>query len=129
MVVSEEQERRLNTEGLRDIQTTHLLLYDDGELTPVVVKAGGWQRAGDGVAQSVTKLDHMENVERKKTTHRCDACGQVLWTQHALRGYVAIRWGISWVALATGQQGTNRRAQERVARSTVELEAGDYMTV
>ena len=47
VVTNEEQERCLNTGGLRAVRPTHLLLYDHGELTPVVVKAGGWLRGGD----------------------------------------------------------------------------------
>ena len=78
VVIHEEQERCLNTGGLRAVRPTHLLLYDDGELTPVVVKTGGWLRDGDGDAHRVTKLGHREYVDQEKNTHRCDACGEVL---------------------------------------------------
>ena len=80
VVINEDQERCLNTDGLGAVRPTHLLLYDEGELTPVVVKAGGWLRGGEGDAHIVTKLGNREYVDQEKNTHRCDACGQVLWT-------------------------------------------------
>lgn len=50
MSISEEQDLCLNTDELVDVQPTVLLSnpHDDGELRPVVVKAGGWSRDGDG---------------------------------------------------------------------------------
>ena len=47
VVINKELERCLNTDGLWVVRPTHLLLYDNGELTPVAVKAGGWLRDGD----------------------------------------------------------------------------------
>ena len=46
--INEEQERLLNTDGLKDAQPTHLLLYGDGVMTQVVVIAGGSPQDGDG---------------------------------------------------------------------------------
>ena len=92
VVINEEQERCLNTDGLGAVRPTHL--YDDVELTPVVVKPGGWLRDGDGDAHRVTKLGDREYVDQEKNTHRCDACGQVLWTLQALHSHTANRWCI-----------------------------------
>ena len=63
MMINEEQERCLNTDGLGAVRPTHLFLYDEGELTPVVVKAGGGLLDGDGDALRVTKLGHREYVD------------------------------------------------------------------
>ena len=100
VVINEEQERCLNTYDLGAVQPTHLLLYDDGELTPVVVKAGGGLRDGD--ALRVTKLGHREYVDQKNT-HRYDACGQVLWTMQALHSHTA----------SQGEGGTAERGDPR----------------
>ena len=54
MVINEEQKRCLNTDGLRAVRPTHLLLYDDRELKPVVVKADGWLSDGDGTQSHQT---------------------------------------------------------------------------
>ena len=48
VVINEEKERLLNTDDLGDVQPTHLLMYDDGDMTRVVVKAGGWLGEEDG---------------------------------------------------------------------------------
>ena len=121
VVIKEEQERCLNTDGLGAVRPSHLLLYDDGQLTPVVVKAGGWLRDDDGDAHRLTKLGHREYVDQEKNTHRCDACGQVLWNMQALRSHTASRWCIPVTLMNTPQQPTRRQARERVARRKGEI--------
>ena len=64
VVISEKQERRLNTDGLRDVQPPHLLLYDGGDMIWVVVKAGGWLWDSDGDAHISPKLGYREYVGR-----------------------------------------------------------------
>ena len=76
LVITEEQERCLNIGGLGAVRPTHLLLYDDREPTPVVVKSGGWLPDGDGDAQS-HQTGPQGVCDLEKMTHRCDAWGQV----------------------------------------------------
>ena len=87
-----------------------------------MVKAGGWLRDGEGDAHIVTKLGHREYVDQEKKTHRCDACGQVLWTLQALRSHTASRWCIPVTLMNTRQQCTRRQARERVARRKGEIQ-------
>ena len=82
MVINKEQEQCRNTDGLRAVRSTHMLLYNDGELTPVVVKAGGWLHDTVGDAHKVTKLGHREYVDQENT-HCCDACGQQALSRHS----------------------------------------------
>ena len=112
VVIHEEQERCLDTDGLGAVRPTHLLLYDDGELTQVVVKPGGWLRDGVGDAHRGIKLGHGEYVDQEKNTYRCDAWGQVLWTLQALRSHTASRWCIPVTLINTRQQRTRRHARE-----------------
>ena len=69
---SRDEERCLNTDGLGAVRPTHLLMYDGGQLTTIVVKAGGWLRDGDGDAHRVTKQGHLVYVDQEMNIHRCD---------------------------------------------------------
>ena len=120
MVINEEQEQCLDTDGLRAVRPTHLLLYDR-ELTPAVVKAGGWLCDGEGDAHRVTKLGHRECVDQEKNTHHCDACGHVLWTLQALHSHTASQWCIPVMLMNTRQQRTRRQARKKVARRKGEI--------
>jgi len=71
---------------------THLLIYDDGESTPVLTKKSGWLMDSDGDKHRFKRLGFREFLDNSKNKFRCSTCSSVFATERGLITHSKTRW-------------------------------------
>ena len=71
---------------------SHLLIYDDGEFTPVLVKKSGWLMDGDGDKHRFKHLGFQEFLDSSQNKFRCLSCSSVFSTARALATHSRSPW-------------------------------------
>ena len=71
---------------------SHLLTYDDGEVSPVMVKKGGWLMDSDGDKHRFKLCGFRESLDASQNKFRCDTCSTVFATAKALAVHMRSQW-------------------------------------
>ena len=94
---------------------THLIIYDDGDMTPVLLKRGGWLVDIDGDKHRVRRLGFVEAIDSSKNQFRCSKCQSVFPSNISLQAHVRSKWCRARSALDIAQQRSLRKPCVRAA--------------
>lgn len=90
--VDEQTLAMVNLSVFKDDPPSHLLVYDDGEFSPVVLRGGGWLMDSDGDKHRLKLMGSREFVDSKRNEFRCEKCQSVFLTKHALAVHMNGKW-------------------------------------
>jgi hypothetical protein len=90
---------------------SHLLIYDDGEFTPVLVKKSGWLMDSDGHNHRFKHLGFQEFLDDSLNKFRCSSCSAVFSTVKALTTHSNSQWCRKMEDLSTEQARQLRRTR------------------
>ena len=90
---------------------SHILVYDDGEFTPVLVKKSGWLMDGDGDKHRFKRLGFQEFLDDSQNKFRCPACSAVFATDRALATHTKTQWCRKLEVLSVDQARQLRRTR------------------
>jgi hypothetical protein len=82
----------LDMSRFAEIPPSHLLMYDDGEFTPVLVKKGGWLMDSDGDKHRFKFCGFRELLDASQNKFRCSICSAVFVTAKALASHIKSQW-------------------------------------
>jgi len=94
---------------------THLIIYDDGEMTPVFRKRGGWLVDIDGDKHRVRRLGFVEAIDSSKNQFRCSKCQSVFPSNISLQAHIRSKWCRARSELNIAQQRSLRKPRVRAA--------------
>jgi hypothetical protein len=90
---------------------THILMYDDGDYTPVLVKKSGWLMDSDGDNHRFKHLGFQEFLNASRNSFRCPDCSEVFGSARALTTHTHSRWCRKLENLSTHQASQLRRSR------------------
>ena len=130
--LSEAQEKNISLLAFLPQEPTHLLIYDDGEFTPVLLKKGGWVMDSDGDNHRAIRLGSKELLKSNEG-FRCDTCNSLFGSKrglqiHLQRKFCRIRANMSIREQST-LRITRQNSEKRSGRTILPVEVLNVSTI